>query len=96
MGRPQPQTELICDNITVAQISYRKIKRQCSRAMNMRYFWIIDPYDGGYLRVQLAPGSEILADYFTKWKSPPSLASTADAATIFRMETSNMIANHSA
>ena len=66
MGWPQPPTELICDNTTVDGIANSTIKRQRSRAMNMRYFWIIDQVDGGHLKVRWAPGLENLADYFTK------------------------------
>ena len=65
MGWPQPPTELICDSRTVGDIANSTIKRQRSRAMNMRYFWIIDQVDGGHLKVHWAPGLENLADYFT-------------------------------
>eukprot|EP00957_Ditylum_brightwellii_P062034 4707792-Ditylum_brightwellii.AAC.1 len=41
MGHPQPPTPIISDNSTDVGISNRTIKKQCSRAMEMRYFWLV-------------------------------------------------------
>ena len=42
------------------------IKRQHSRAMNMRYFWIMCQEPQKILKVRYHPGQEILGDYQTK------------------------------
>jgi hypothetical protein len=42
MGHPQPQTPVHCDNATVVGIANNTIKRQRSRSMEMRFFWVVD------------------------------------------------------
>jgi hypothetical protein len=39
LGHPQSKTPVHCDNATAVGISNNTIKRQRSRAMEMRYFW---------------------------------------------------------
>ena len=39
LGHPQPKTPVHCNNATAAGIAKNSTKRQCSRAMEMRYFW---------------------------------------------------------
>ena len=41
MGHPQPATPIHVDNSTAVGIVNNTIKRQRSRAMNMRYFWLL-------------------------------------------------------
>ena len=41
MGHPQPPIPIHCDNTTTVGIVRNTIKRQRSRAMNMRYFWLM-------------------------------------------------------
>ena len=41
IGHPQPPTPIHCDNSTAVGICSNTIKRQRSRAMNMRYFWLL-------------------------------------------------------
>jgi hypothetical protein len=36
----QPEIPVHCDNATAIRIANNTIKRQCSRAMEMRYFWV--------------------------------------------------------
>ena len=42
MGHPQPPTDVWVDNTTTHGIANSTVKRQRSRAINMRYFWVID------------------------------------------------------
>ena len=42
LGHPQPKTPVHCDNATTVGIANNTVKRQQSRAMEMRFFWIRD------------------------------------------------------
>ena len=42
MGHPQPPTPMHTDNSTCVGIVNNTIMRQRSRAMEMRYFWLLD------------------------------------------------------
>ena len=42
LGHSQPQTPIHIDNTTAVGIVNKTIKRQQSRAMEMRYFWLLD------------------------------------------------------
>jgi hypothetical protein len=42
MGHPQPKTPIHCDNATTVGIANNSIKRQRSRSMEMRHFWVAD------------------------------------------------------
>ena len=67
MGWPQKgPTPIYVDNSTVTGIANNTIKRQRSRAMNMRYFWVVDQVTQQFFKVIWAPGLQNLADYFTK------------------------------
>ena len=54
LGHPQPPTPIHVDNTTEVGIVNNTIKRQRSRAMEMRYFWLIDKYCQKYLVVCVA------------------------------------------
>ena len=66
MGHPQPPTPLHTDNSTASGISNNTVKCQSSRAMEMRYFWIVDQVDQGVFNVGWYPGLENLGDYPSK------------------------------
>jgi hypothetical protein len=66
MGHPQPPTPVHCDNSTAVGISNNTVKRQRSRAMEMRYFWVVDQVNNKHLRVTWHPGAENFGDYVTK------------------------------
>jgi hypothetical protein len=66
MKHPQPATPIHTDNTTADGIVNGTVKRQRSRAMDMRYYWIVDQSDQGYFKVVWAPGLENLGDYPTK------------------------------
>jgi hypothetical protein len=42
LGHPQPPTPIHIDNTTTVGIVNNTIKQQCSHAMGMRYFWLLD------------------------------------------------------
>ena len=66
MGHPQPPTPVHCDNLTSTGIANDTIKKQHSRLMEMRFFWVADQVKMGNFDVQWHPGQENLAGYFTK------------------------------
>ena len=66
LGHPQPPTPVHCDNDTAVSIANSTVKRQKSRAMEMRFFWVADQVEIGNFNVTWHPGQENLADYFTK------------------------------
>ena len=66
LGHPQPATPIHCDNTTVIGIVNSTIKRQQSRAMEMRYFWLLDGEAPKMFKFHYHPGQENLADYHTK------------------------------
>jgi hypothetical protein len=66
MGHPQPPTPIHCDNSTAVGIANDTVKRQRSRAMEMRYFWVTDQVTNKQILVSWHPGAENLGDYVTK------------------------------
>ena len=69
MGHPQPPTPIHCDNKTAVGIANSTVKRQRSRAMEMRYFWVVDQVQNKTVRIIWHPGAENLGDYVTKHHS---------------------------
>jgi hypothetical protein len=66
MSHPQPQTPVHCDNANAVGIANNTIKRQRSRSMEMRFFWIGDKVAQEMYNLQWHPGQENLADYQSK------------------------------
>ena len=66
MGHPQPPTDITTDNETAAGIVKQTIRQNKSRAMNMRYFWVLDQDKEGVINVRWKPGHVNKANYFTK------------------------------
>ena len=66
LGHPQPPTPIHVDNTTVTGIVNNTIKRQRSRSMEMRYFWLLDGEAQKYFAFHHHPGQENLGDYHTK------------------------------
>ena len=60
MGHPQPTTAIHVDNTTTVGIVTDAIKRQRSRAMKMRYFWLLCQEAQKNLAVKYLPGKENL------------------------------------
>jgi hypothetical protein len=51
MGHPQPKTPVHCDNATAVGIANNTIKRQRSRSMEMRFFWVGDKVAQGMYKL---------------------------------------------
>ena len=66
LGHAQPPTPVHCDNKTAAGIANNSVKKQQSRSMEMRFFWVADQCKMQNFDIQWHPGQENLADYFTK------------------------------
>jgi hypothetical protein len=66
LGHPQPPTPIHCDNSTPAGIANNPVKCQCSRSMEMRYFWIADQVAHKQFSVHWHPGLKNMGDYYTK------------------------------
>jgi hypothetical protein len=66
LGHPQPKTPIHCDNATAVGIANNTVKRQRSRSMEMRYFWVCDKEAQDIYDVKWHPGKENLADYQSK------------------------------
>ena len=67
LGHPQCATPVHCDNKTAVGIANNTIKRQQSRSMEMRYFWVADQVTQGNYIIQWYPGQEKLGEYQSKY-----------------------------
>jgi hypothetical protein len=71
MGHPQTTaTPIKTDNENSTRFANKNIKRRLTKHMDMRYHWVQDRVAHGEIKVYWAPGSENLADYFTKHHHP--------------------------
>ena len=70
MGHPQPPTPIQVDNSTAAVFANRQIKQNCTKSMDMRFYWIQDRVTQKQFKVYWRPGHTNLADYFTKHHAP--------------------------
>jgi hypothetical protein len=66
LSHPQPPTAIHIDNTTSVGIVNNTIKHQGSRAMEMRYFWLLDGKTQKYFKLYYKPGQENLGDYPSK------------------------------
>jgi hypothetical protein len=66
LGHPQPPTPIYIDNTTTVGIVNINIKQQHSRAMEMRYFWLLDGEAQRLYQFYYQPGQENLGDYPSK------------------------------
>ena len=69
MSWPQTPTPTQVDKPTAVEIANKSIKQKVSKAMDMRFYWVIDRIKQGQFRVYWQPGSTNLADYPTKHHS---------------------------
>ena len=63
IDHPQPRTPVYVDSITAVGIVKHTIKCQRSRAMEMRYFWLLDQKNNRYFKVYYQPGDESMGAY---------------------------------
>jgi hypothetical protein len=66
MGNSQLPIPVNCNNSTAAGIANNTVKLQCSRSMQMRFFWVADAVKAGKFDIQYYPGKENLGDYQSK------------------------------
>ena len=71
LGHPQPPIPIHIDNTTTVGIVNNTIKRQRSRAMEMRYFWLLDAEAQRLFSFRHQPGQENLGDYHSKNHTGP-------------------------
>ncbi len=66
LGHPQPRTSIHVDNTTTVGIANNTIKQQWSRAIEMRYMWLLDGNVQQIFHFYYQPGQENLSDYPSK------------------------------
>jgi hypothetical protein len=66
MGHKQPKTPIQTDNTTAYGVINNNIQPQRTKAMDMRFHWLRCYNSQGQFRYYWAPGSNNLADYWTK------------------------------
>jgi hypothetical protein len=66
LSRPQPKTQIYCNNATTVGIANNTIKSQCLQSMEMRCFWVCDKIAQDAYSVKWHPGQENRADYQSK------------------------------
>ena len=66
LGHPQPRTPIRTDNSTAHALLTNKILPKALKAMDMRFHWLQDRAAQGQYRFYWRPGTQNLADYFTK------------------------------
>jgi hypothetical protein len=77
LNHPQPPMPIQTDISTATGIVHKTVKLKCSKAMDMRFYWVQDHIDQQQLKVYWAPGSLNLGDYVTK--TSPSSSSCQNA-----------------
>ena len=69
LGHPQPATPIRTDNNTADGIINGTFQQNRSKAIDMRFYWLIDRAKQGQFSIYWARGETNLADYFTKHHS---------------------------
>ena len=70
MGHPQPGTPLHTDNSTAHGFLNETIKQKKTKAIDVRFCWLVDRVRQNHFTVHRSPGSTSLTDYFSKNHSP--------------------------
>jgi hypothetical protein len=66
LGHPQPQTPIQTDNSTAHALLTNKILPKALKAMDMRFHWLRCRATQGQYQFYWRPGTQNLADYWTK------------------------------
>jgi hypothetical protein len=66
LGHPQPRTPIQTDNATAHALLTNKILPKALKAMDMRFHWLQCRDAQGQFHYYWRPGTQNLADYFTK------------------------------
>ena len=69
LGHPQPPTPLKTDNSTACGFVSNFVQQKRSKSWDMRYHWLKEKQNKDF-QVYWAPGTNNLADYFTKHHAP--------------------------
>ena len=70
MGHPQPRTPIQTDNSTAEGVINLRVQPKRTKAMDMRFEWLLDREQQGQFKIYWRPGKTNLADYFTKHHPP--------------------------
>jgi hypothetical protein len=70
MGHPQAATSIQTDNTCAAGLINETVKQHCSKAIDMRFYWIRDRIKQGQFIIHWCVGKDNLTDYFTKHHYP--------------------------
>ena len=72
LGHPQPidGTPIYTDNRTANGILTSLCRQKLSKAFDMRYYWIKDRIKQNQFKLTWRPGTENMADYFSKHHPP--------------------------
>jgi hypothetical protein len=73
LGHPQPLTPIHIDITAMVGIVNNTVKRQQSRAMEMRYFWLLDGESQKQFKFYWQPSQENLGDYPSKHHTAENL-----------------------
>ena len=66
MGHAQPSTPIQTDNSTACGVVNNSIEPRRTKAMDMRFHWLLDRKAQSQFRFYWAPGKDNLGDYWTK------------------------------
>jgi hypothetical protein len=66
MGRKQPPTPIGTNNSTALGVVTNNIQPRCTKAMDMRFHWLLCRDSQGQFRYYWRPGPDNRADYWTK------------------------------
>jgi hypothetical protein len=66
LGYPQPPTHMRIDNTVAIGLAENKMNAKRSKAMDMRFFWVVDRIKQGQFVAELIAGKWNCADFFTK------------------------------
>jgi hypothetical protein len=70
MGHPQPTTPMQTDNTTAPGILSGTCKKQRSKAIYMRFYWVRDRAQNEQFNIGWGPSVQNLGGYFTKHHTP--------------------------
>ncbi len=66
MGHPQPATPMATDNNTASGIATDSVKQKCSKAIDMKFYWIRNWVRQGQFHLYWSKGNTDRTDYFSK------------------------------
>lgn len=70
LGNPQQATPIQTNNSCAFGIANSTVKQKCSKAMDMRFYWVRNHVSNGEFHIFWRRGSDNLTDYFTKHHAP--------------------------